>query len=170
MREGMTVATGIRRPGWQVKVRVAIGVAGLSLLAASEPAALAAQQTGTLVLSVRVLPVVELEVPSQVSLTNTQEGQQASVQVTVRTNAPWQVQLSPQPPLSGPFAAAGRVRWRVGQQNWQDVASAISWQSQAPTGSAGHTLPVEFQYQPSLDDPAGDYTLSLAVTVSSLVP
>jgi len=170
VKERVATAKSTRRPGWQVRVQVALGVAGLSLLAASEPAALAAQQTGTLVLSVRVLPVVQLEVPSQVNLTNTQEGQQASVQVTVRTNAPWQVQLSPQQPLNGPFAAAGRVRWRVGQQSWQDVASSISWQSQAPTGSAGHTLPVEFQYQPSLDDTAGDYTLSLAVTVSSLVP
>ena len=130
----------------------------------------AAQQTGTMLLSVTVLPVVEVEVPTVVQLGADPGSQQATVAVTVRSNAPWQLELSPQEEPSGLFAVPGRLRWRVADSGWQDVASPLGWQASQPTGQAGETVTVAFQYNPSFDDAPGEYTLSIAVTASALIP
>ena len=149
----------------------ACGAGVLVLLAAGVLAlpASAAQQTGTLLLSVTVLPVVEVEVPAQVDLSNTPQASQVAVSVNVRSNAPWQLELRPQQAPTGPFAVPGRLRWRVGEQAWQDVGVPLTWQADLPTGEMGQPVAVAFQYNPSLDDAAGQYSLPIAVTVSALV-
>lgn len=153
------------------ELSAACGAGALVVLAVSLLAlpASAAQQTGTMLLSVTVLPVVEVQVPAEVSLTNAPPATQLAVNVNVRSNAPWQLELRPQQALTGPFAVSGRLRWRVGEQAWQDVGVPLTWQADLPTGEAGQPVAVTFQYNPSLDDAAGQYSLPIAVTVSALV-
>ncbi len=126
-----------------------------------------------LMLQVEVLPGFSLQLPDTVSLTPAAPGQmvQGDVEVQVRSNTPWYLQVSGASwEVSGSGAGTdleSLLHVKANGNEWSSVSS-ITPRTVAtgdPTGDQWQAAPVEFRFSTSYADAPGAYEIQLTFTI-----
>lgn len=152
------------------------GLAAMALCAALLALAGTSHGASSVVkLQVMVAGAAELSLGSgQVVTLNVLPAQtvQQTLHIPVKANVPWVLQLKAagRPALPDGGLISGTVGWSTGSNSGAVQSSADQvLASGAPTGEAGHTVPLTFEYTASFDDRPGTYSIDLTLVLAPQV-